>query len=88
VGGQSGCRQEGERASEGGGGEQVRETVHGYVDEGERNGDQGQPGQGRQFPGRGRAGGGDGEREPGCGLGCERVRADAGLAGWAPPGQG
>ena len=50
VRGQRGCGQQGERAGKGGGGERVREAVHGQVGEGERDGDQDQPGQCRQFP--------------------------------------
>ena len=38
VAGQRGCGQQGERASERGGGQRVREPVHGNVDEGERDG--------------------------------------------------
>ena len=46
--------------------------LHSDVDEGERNGDQGQPGQGRQLPAGRHAGGDDGQHERGnqlCGQG-------------------
>jgi DNA polymerase I len=86
MAGQRGCGQQGERPSERGGGQRVREPVHGDVDKGERDGYEGQPGQCCQFPGRSRAGGHDGQGKPGRELGEQRVRADPGPAGRAAPG--
>lgn len=57
VPGERGHGQQGEGASEGGGGQTVREAVDGYVSEGERHGDQGQPSQCGQLPAGRDAGG-------------------------------
>jgi hypothetical protein len=88
VAGERGDTQQREGAGAGSGGERVRQPPDGRVDEGEGNGEQGQPGQCRQLPGRRRADGYDGQGEPGDELYLQRIRPDPGAAGGAVAGDG
>jgi hypothetical protein len=85
VAGERGDGQQREGPGEGSGGERVGEPADGHVDEGERDGEQDQPGQCRQLPCRRCAGGHDGQGEPGGQLGQQRVRADPGAAAGQRP---
>jgi hypothetical protein len=76
VAGERGDGQQRESPGERGGDERIGEPADGHVDEGERDGQQDHPGQCRQLPYRGCAGGHDGQGESGGQLGQQRVRAD------------
>jgi hypothetical protein len=88
VAGERGDTQKGEGARAGSGGERVRQPPDGRADEGEGNGEQDQPGQCRQLPGRRRADGYDGQGEPGHQRCKQRIRPDPGAAGGTPAGDG
>jgi hypothetical protein len=70
------------------GGERVRQSSDGHVDKAQRNSEQGQPGQHRQFLYGRHTGGHYGQRESGGKLGQQRIRADPGAAAGGSAGDG